>query len=50
VARFMLWPRYTEERHFVAHWTGGWKCPRAKVDVVVKRKVSVLARNQDANC
>jgi hypothetical protein len=37
----MLWPPYTDERHSVAHWTGGWKCPKAKVNVVVKRKKSL---------
>jgi len=50
VARSMLWPPYTDERHSVAHWTGGWQCPRAKMNVVMMRKFSVLARNQNAGC
>jgi hypothetical protein len=39
-------PLYPSEGNYGAHWTEGWLCSRAGLDVVEKRKITSPAENR----
>jgi len=47
---FTLWLLNQWEKCLLTHWIGGWKGPRADLDVLEKRRSLISAGNWTPDC